>query len=220
VWTQGRRSWRRSRTRRSRGFRAKRESFFPGGGAGGGTPPPPRFFFGFERARRRVYCTELRASSFCQVQRAAPRGHLFSEVDPLYQKNGAHISLYIGPSSSSPLPPAPPSSLPFPSPWLLPRTPQMPKRRVLAFGITPNTQPTNYNTLPAPHRPVLPPGSSMASCGKSPAARRNQNGPTTPPKRRPAAGTALGTQLVVTSMARGLLGSRALTRRSSPNETC
>jgi hypothetical protein len=26
--------------------------------------------------------------------------------------------------------------------------------------------------------------------------------------------------LVVTSMARGLLGSRALTRRSSPNETC
>jgi hypothetical protein len=30
----------------------------------------------------------------------------------------------------------------------------------------------------------------------------------------------LGTQLVVTSMARGLLGSRALTRRSSPNETC
>jgi hypothetical protein len=35
-----------------------------------------------------------------------------------------------------------------------------------------------------------------------------------------AAGTALGTQLVVTSMARGLLGSRALTRRSSPNETC
>ena len=104
--------------------------------------------------------------------------------------------------------------------WLLPRTPQMPKRGVLAFGITPNTQHTNYNTLPAPHRPVLPPGSSLASCGKSPAARRNQNGPTTPPKRRPAAGTALGTQLVVTSMARGLLGSRALTRRSSPNETC
>jgi hypothetical protein len=30
----------------------------------------------------------------------------------------------------------------------------------------------------------------------------------------------LGTQLVVTSMAPGLLGSRALTRRSSPNETC
>jgi hypothetical protein len=68
--------------------------------------------------------------------------------------------------------------------WLLPRTPQMPKRRVLAFGIAPNpnTQHTNCNTLPAPHRPVLPPGSSLASCGKSPAARRNQNGPTTPPK--------------------------------------
>jgi hypothetical protein len=50
--------------------------------------------------------------------------------------------------------------------WLLPTTPQMPKRRVLAFGITPNTQHTNCNTLPAPHRPVLPPGSSLASCGK------------------------------------------------------
>ena len=101
-----------------------------------------------------------------------------------------------------------------------PHYPQMPKRRVLAFGIAPNTQHTNCNTLPAPHRPVLPPGSSLASCRKSPAARRNQDGPTTPPKRRSAAGTALGTQLVVTSMARGLLGSRALTRRSSPNETC
>jgi hypothetical protein len=75
--------------------------------------------------------------------------------------------------------------------WLLPTTPQMPKRRVLAFGIAPNTQRTNCNTLPAPHRPVLPPGSSMASCGKSPAARRNQDGPTTPPKRNSAAGTAL-----------------------------
>jgi hypothetical protein len=47
----------------------------------------------------------------------------------------------------------------------------------------------------APHRPVLPPGSSLASCGKSPAAQRNQDGPTTPPKRNSAAGTALGTQL-------------------------
>jgi hypothetical protein len=107
--------------------------------------------------------------------------------------------------------------------WLLPATPQMPKRRVLAIGINPkthNTQHTNCNTLPAPHRPVLPPGSSLVSCGKSPAAQRNQDGPTTPPNRRSVAGTALGTQLVVTSMARGLLGSRALTRRSSPNETC
>jgi hypothetical protein len=58
---QGRRSWRRSRTRRSRGFRAKRGSFFPPGGGA------PAIFFGFERARRRVCCTELRASSFCQV---------------------------------------------------------------------------------------------------------------------------------------------------------
>jgi hypothetical protein len=48
----------------------------------------------------------------------------------------------------------------------------MPKRGVLAFGTTPNTQHTNYNTLPAPHRPVRPPGNSMASCGKPPAARR------------------------------------------------
>jgi hypothetical protein len=80
--------------------------------------------------------------------------------------------------------------------WILPRTPQMPKRRVLAFGNTPNTQHTNCNTLPAaPHRPVLPPGSSLVSCRTSPAARRNQNGPTTPPKRRSAAGTALGAQL-------------------------
>jgi hypothetical protein len=39
--------------------------------------------------------------------------------------------------------------------WLLPRTPQMLKRGVLAFAITPNTQHTNCNTLPAPHRPVL-----------------------------------------------------------------
>ena len=77
---------------------------------------------------------------------------------------------------------------------------------------------SNPHLVTAPHRPVLPPGSSLASCGKSPAARRNQNGPTTPPKRRPAAGTALGTQLVVSSMARGLLGSRALTRRSSPTK--
>jgi len=46
--------------------------------------------------------------------------------------------------------------------------------------------------------PSVTPGSSLASCGKSPAARRNQNGPTTPLKRRSAAGTALGTQLVVT----------------------
>jgi hypothetical protein len=80
---------------------------------GGGRPSD---FFGFERAMRRVYCTELRASSFFQVQRAAPRGHLLSEVDPLYKKNGAHISLYIGPSS--PLSP-PPSFLPFPSPPFL-----------------------------------------------------------------------------------------------------
>ena len=79
---------------------------------------------------------------------------------------------------------------------------------------------SNPHLVTAPHRPVLPPGSSLASCGKSPAARRNQDGPTTPPKRNSAAGTALGTQLEVTSMARGLLGSRALTRRSSPNETC
>jgi hypothetical protein len=71
----------------------------------------------------------------------------------------------------------------------------MPKRCVLAFGITTNTQHTNCNTLPAPHRPVFLPGSSLASFGKSPATRRNQNGPTTPPKRRSAAGTALGTQL-------------------------
>jgi hypothetical protein len=61
-------------------------------------------------------------------------------------------------------------------------TPQMPKRCVLAFGITPNTQHTNCNTLSTPHRPVLLPGSSLASFGKSPAARRNQDGPTTPPK--------------------------------------
>jgi hypothetical protein len=48
---------------------------------------------------------------------------------------------------------------------------------------THNTR-TASNALPAPHRPVLPPGSSLASCGKSPAARRNQDEPTTPPKRR------------------------------------
>jgi hypothetical protein len=42
---QGRRSWRRSRTRRSRGFRAKRGSFFLGGG-GGWRPPPPEDFRG------------------------------------------------------------------------------------------------------------------------------------------------------------------------------
>jgi hypothetical protein len=41
---------------------------------------------------------------------------------------------------------------------------------------------SNPHLVTAPHRPVLPPGSSLASCGKSPAARRNQNGPTTPPK--------------------------------------
>jgi hypothetical protein len=102
-------------------------------------------------------------------------------------------------------------------------TPQS-NAKALRFGIrnhhpkhtTHELQHTAGTTSPR----VLLPGSSLASCGKSPAARRNQNGPTTPPKRRSAAGTALGTQLVVTSMARGLLGSRTLTRRSSPNETC
>jgi hypothetical protein len=105
-------------------------------------------------------------------------------------------------------------------------TPQMPKRWVLAFGITPNTQHTNCNTLPAPHRPVLLPGSSLASFGKSPAARRNQDVPTTPPKRRSLSG-GNGTWDLgrswwshQSSMARGLLGSRALTRRSSTNATC
>jgi hypothetical protein len=44
---------------------------------------------------------------------------------------------------------------------------EMPKRCVLAFGITPNTQHTNCNTLPALHRPVFLPGSSLASFGKS-----------------------------------------------------
>jgi hypothetical protein len=44
------------------------------------------------------------------------------------------------------------------------------KTRVLAFGVTPNTQHTNCNALPAPHRPVSLPGSSLASFGKSPAA--------------------------------------------------
>ena len=55
-------------------------------------------------------------------------------------------------------------------------TPQMPKRRVLAFGITLNTQHTNCNALPAPHRPVLLPGSwefadvvwEVACCSEKP----------------------------------------------------
>jgi hypothetical protein len=52
---------------------------------------------------------------------------------------------------------------------------------------------------------------------RAPAARRSE------PKRRSAAGTALRTQLVVTSMARAPLGSRALSYppfvTQSPNET-
>jgi hypothetical protein len=71
---------------------------------------PPQRFPGFERARRRVCCTELRATSFYQVQRAAPRGHLFSEVDPLYKKNGAHLVIH---RALLPSPPPPPSSLPL-----------------------------------------------------------------------------------------------------------
>jgi hypothetical protein len=101
----------------------------------------------------------------------------------------------------------------------------MPKRRVLAFGITPNTQHTNCNTEHCRHH--------IAQCYSLGVRWRHlgsrlllgetrmiQDGPTTPPKRRSAAGTALGTQRVVTSMARGLLRSHALTRRSSPNQTC
>ena len=49
--------------------------------------------------------------------------------------------------------------------------------------------PQTHNTRNATHcrhhmRPVFLPGSSLASFGKSPAARKTQDGPTTPPKRR------------------------------------
>ena len=79
---------------------------------------------------------------------------------------------------------------------------------------------SNPHLVTAPHRPVLPPGSSLASCGKSPAARRNQNGPTTPPKTEVSGGNgtwdAAGGHFAPWHV--GLLGSRALTRRSSPTK--
>jgi hypothetical protein len=71
---QGRRRWRRSRTRRAAAA-SERSEGAPSGGGGSD-------FFGFERARRRDYCTELRASSFCQVQRAAPRGYRWAASPP------------------------------------------------------------------------------------------------------------------------------------------
>jgi hypothetical protein len=71
--------------------------------------------------------------------------------------------------------------------WLLPKC----QNAAFWHSESPQTQHTNCNALPAPHRPVLLPGSSLALCRKSPTARRNQDGPTTPPKRRSAAGTAL-----------------------------
>jgi hypothetical protein len=84
--------------------------------------------------------------------------------------------------------------------WLLP------KGQNARFGI--RNHPNTHNTRTATHcRHHIAQCYSLgvrwrlASFGKSPAARRNQDGPTTPPKRRSAAGTALGTQLVVTSMA-------------------
>jgi hypothetical protein len=57
---------------------------------------------------------------------------------------------------------------------------------------TTNTPRTHCNTLLAPHRSVVLAVSSLAAFGKSPAARGSRNGPRTPPKRRSAAGTALG----------------------------
>ena len=72
------------------------------------------------------------------------------------------------------------------------RVPKTEFLRLFAPESTANTPHTHYNTLLAPHRPVVLPVSSLVAFGKSPAARGSRNGPRTPPKRRSAAGTALG----------------------------
>jgi hypothetical protein len=64
--------------------------------------------------------------------------------------------------------------------------------RLFASESTANTPRTHYNTLLAPPRSVVLPVNSLATFGKSPAARGSRNGPRTPPERRSAAGTALG----------------------------
>jgi hypothetical protein len=65
--------------------------------------------------------------------------------------------------------------------WLLP------KCQNAVFWHWHSESPQTHNTRTATHcrhhdRPVFLPGSSLASFGKPPAARRNQDGPTTPPQ--------------------------------------
>ena len=72
------------------------------------------------------------------------------------------------------------------------RVPKTEFLRLFASESTTNTPRTHCNTMLAPHRSVVLPVSSLAAFGKSPAARGSRNGPRTPPKRRSAAGPALG----------------------------